>query len=445
VRSARPKERARKRRRTTTAAAMDGEVQSDVTKVEGGEAVADGIVISEGAQNGIEHETSALAAEGENEHETSFDPIKDELPYIALLNRVFPPDIRILAWCPHPPSNFDARFSCKERKYRYFFTCPAFLPLPGTAGLSPKTGHREGWLDIGAMQEAASYLVGTHDFRNFCKVDPTKQLTNFARRITDASVHMVGHVSSPDFVANFSVTNTGLSDEGKMIPMPKDLRLYSFDVQGSAFLWHQVRCMVAVLFLVGQGLEKPEVVKELLDVGANPRKPHYEMASDQPLVLWDCMFSAGHDKGKFSDDQKPKGYVDRGVGDDELEWIYAADTGPGTSNQAKWGPMGLMPDLWRQWRKVKIDEVLAAQLLDLVALQGKSDGGEHEPIPKPEKPEKENQRVFEGHDNAVPRGKYVPIMQKSRMDPVEVINARWAAKKGRPGRMAPPDRNEGDG
>ena len=30
-------------------------------------------------------------------------------------------------------------------------------------------------------------------------------------------------------------------------------------IKGTAFLWHQVRCMVAVLFLIGQGLESPSV------------------------------------------------------------------------------------------------------------------------------------------------------------------------------------------
>jgi tRNA pseudouridine38/39 synthase len=32
-------------------------------------------------------------------------------------------------------------------------------------------------------------------------------------------------------------------------------------IKGSAFLWHQVRCMVSVLFLIGQGLESPSVSK----------------------------------------------------------------------------------------------------------------------------------------------------------------------------------------
>lgn len=35
---------------------------------------------------------------------------------------------------------------------------------------------------------------------------------------------------------------------------------------GKAFLWHQVRCIVGVLFLIGSGKESPCVVKQLLDI-----------------------------------------------------------------------------------------------------------------------------------------------------------------------------------
>jgi tRNA pseudouridine38/39 synthase len=31
-------------------------------------------------------------------------------------------------------------------------------------------------------------------------------------------------------------------------------------VKGTAFLWHQVRCMAAVLFMVGYGHEAPAVI-----------------------------------------------------------------------------------------------------------------------------------------------------------------------------------------
>lgn len=48
--------------------------------------------------------------------------------------------------------------------------------------------------------------------------------------------------------------------------------------------------MVAVLFLVGTKKESPDVVPWLLDAKAHPRKPLYDMASELPLVLYDCAF-----------------------------------------------------------------------------------------------------------------------------------------------------------
>ena len=42
----------------------------------------------------------------------------------------------------------------------------------------------------------------------------------------------------------------------------------------------QVRCMVAVLLLVGQGLESPDVVATMLDLQQTPAKPQYLLASE---------------------------------------------------------------------------------------------------------------------------------------------------------------------
>merc|ERR1712187_663131 len=61
-------------------------------------------------------------------------------------------------------------------------------------------------------------------------------------------------------------------------------------VVGWSFLYHQVRCIVAVLLMVGQGLEDPGIVKELLDIEKHPRKPHYMPADESGLVLHDCGF-----------------------------------------------------------------------------------------------------------------------------------------------------------
>lgn len=57
-----------------------------------------------------------------------------------------------------------------------------------------------------------------------------------------------------------------------------------------AFLMHQVRCMMGMLFLIGNGLEQPSVIGHLLDVQRCPSKPQYGMASPEPLILYKCQF-----------------------------------------------------------------------------------------------------------------------------------------------------------
>lgn len=50
-----------------------------------------------------------------------------------------------------------------------------------------------------------------------------------------------------------------------------DIRLYC----GEFPVVLQVRCMMALLLLIGQKLEGPEIINQLLDVQSNPRKPQY--------------------------------------------------------------------------------------------------------------------------------------------------------------------------
>jgi tRNA pseudouridine38/39 synthase len=76
------------------------------------------------------------------------------LPYCSMLNRHLPKDIRILGYTL-VPEYFDARFSCIYREYKYFF--------------NPET------MDLTRMALAARKLIGTHDFRNFCKKDESQQ------------------------------------------------------------------------------------------------------------------------------------------------------------------------------------------------------------------------------------------------------------------------------
>ena len=42
----------------------------------------------------------------------------------------------------------------------------------------------------------------------------------------------------------------------------------------------QVRCLIAVLLMVGRGHEGPDIVARLLDVAATPCKPQFKMADE---------------------------------------------------------------------------------------------------------------------------------------------------------------------
>ncbi|KAJ6082951.1 hypothetical protein N7467_007086 [Penicillium canescens] len=366
-----------------------------------------------------------------------WDDIADETNYVQVLNRVLPEDIRVLAWCPNPPEGFNARFSCRERQYRYFFTNPAFSPTPGAPGFEnraqngkgPRAEYREGWLDIEAMREAAKHFEGTHDFRNFCKLDTSKQIENFERVIFHSDIEVVnpktnpvGYVGQPGFQAKEDSAPeadlTPPSTTSQNTPL-----VYSFTLHGSAFLWHQVRHMVAILFLVGQGLESPSIVPELLDIAKNPRKPTYEMADDAPLVLWDCIFPDENSGNRV----------------DAMDWIYAGDTRGNNNTTAKgdskFGMRGAVDRLWSVWRQRKIDEILAGALLDLTVSQGdqsaaQNTGGESLNHGVSKKSNK-GAKIWVGGNETRPHGKYVPVNEKGKMDTVEVQNARGLVSKQR--------------
>ena len=61
-------------------------------------------------------------------------------------------------------------------------------------------------------------------------------------------------------------------------------------IKSKAFLWHQIRCIMGILFLVGKGQEKPNIINQLLDVENNSKKPQYNLAHFIPLNLFHCEF-----------------------------------------------------------------------------------------------------------------------------------------------------------
>jgi tRNA pseudouridine38/39 synthase len=176
----------------------------------------------------------------------------DELDYCSIINSALPDDIRVLGWAPIDAS-FNARYDCTYRQYKYYFMA---------AGQGVDSGSE---LDVDAMRAAAALFIGEHDFRNFCHADIVNVPT-FVRTVFEITIDPIGS-SGGDATRMFCLT-----------------------VRGSGFLWHQVRCMVAVLFLVGRHEEDPAVVTRLLDVQSCPGKPSYRPADEHPLLLYQCGF-----------------------------------------------------------------------------------------------------------------------------------------------------------
>ncbi|KAK4142962.1 pseudouridine synthase [Dichotomopilus funicola] len=364
-----------------------------------------------------------------------WDPIADEINYPRVLNKLLPPDIRVLAWAPTLPANFSARFSCWERQYRYFFTQPAFPPLPAfMEGDSHNTENKSGWLDINAMRHAAKMFEGVHDFRNFCKLDGAKQVASYKRRVFEADVVEVEDTGSAlPYLGQPEFQPPGTDSKGVH---PK---VYYLHVRGSAFLWHQIRHMVAILFLIGQGLEPPSLVADLLDIDKTPRKPNYAMADEVPLVLWDCIFPrAAQTTESQEDDQKkavdmqgtdmhdPNATVDTDL-QDALDWVWLGEDTPAFLHGG--GGSGLVDSLWTTWREHKMDEVLANRLLDTVSRRAdlrrqldKAGTGTGDA--------KGGQMVFEGGDGARAAGVYVPVMKKQLLATPQEVDDRWAQSKG---------------
>ncbi|XP_075988758.1 tRNA pseudouridine(38/39) synthase [Anticarsia gemmatalis] len=177
------------------------------------------------------------------------ESLSNEMPYCKLLNRLLPKDIRVVAWMPIPADlpEFSARFDCKKRQYKYYF---------------PRSS-----LDIQAMRRGCTHVVGSHDYRNLCKMDVGNGVTQFIRELITADVIPVDKNDTD-----------------------KPTSMYYLLIEGNAFLWHQIRCIMGVLLLIGQGKETPGVIAELLDVENNPRKPQYNMALDVPLNLFHCSY-----------------------------------------------------------------------------------------------------------------------------------------------------------
>lgn len=151
---------------------------------------------------------------------------RDEFSWVRGTNRFLPPDIAV-QWAREVPDTFHARASAQARRYAY-----VLLESPVRPSLE---AGRVGWvfrpLDAQAMRQAAAHLIGEHDFSSFrasaCQaLSPIKTLHEL------------------------QITRRGA--------------YWRFDFRGNAFLHHMIRNIMGCLLLVGQGLQAPDWMAEVL-------------------------------------------------------------------------------------------------------------------------------------------------------------------------------------
>jgi tRNA pseudouridine38-40 synthase len=169
--------------------------------------------------------------------------------------------------------DFDARRSATGRDYRYLvWNAPEADPL-----LAPISWHVSDALDLVAMRTASDVLLGSHDFRSFCRRPPG----------TDASEPIVRRVTR----ARWSVdTGPEASDADGVAPSDASLsgaRLLRFDISASSFCHQMVRSLVASLVDVGRGNGNAAALLERLRAASRQSMPEPAPAEGLCLVSVD--------------------------------------------------------------------------------------------------------------------------------------------------------------
>lgn len=152
--------------------------------------------------------------------------IRPQTAWVRGVNAFLPANLRV-QWAQAVDAEFHARFSAERRSYQYWLQVSPVAP----AVLSGKVGWYHRPLDIDAMREAATLLIGEHDFSAFRAAEC--QAKSPLKTLHQADIREHGGFILFEFSAN-------------------------------AFLHHMVRNLVGSLVYVGNGNFPPSWMSELL-------------------------------------------------------------------------------------------------------------------------------------------------------------------------------------
>lgn len=181
------------------------------------------------------------------------DTDKSEEEILTCLNSFLPEDIAVVS-LKEVSERFHSRLNATGKTYCYRVVNSS---LPHV--FDRRYVHRvEQELDLRAMQEAAGYLVGTHDFKAFTSNKRSKKST-------------VRSIESIQIERRHSTLAVKEADE------------IQFLYRGNGFLYHMVRIMTGTLLEVGAHKRKPEEMAEILS--SMDRQRAGELAPAKGLTL----------------------------------------------------------------------------------------------------------------------------------------------------------------
>lgn len=226
------------------------QVQPDQTTIQGEiEAALERITGEEIQIHGSGRTDAGVHARGQVIHFDTKSHIPMDKWRFVLNNQL--PDAIVIRSVEEAPESFHARFDVQVKEYRY---CIDNGPVADVFR-HRYADHIRFPLDVEAMQQAASHLVGEHDFTSFC--------------------------SAKTFVEDKVRTVYGLTVERRGDEVWVTCR-------GNGFLYNMVRIIVGTLVEVGQGKRTADELADIL--AACDRERAGKTAPAKGLTMWEVVY-----------------------------------------------------------------------------------------------------------------------------------------------------------
>jgi tRNA pseudouridine38-40 synthase len=171
------------------------------------------------------------------------------------------------------PESFHARFDSKGKKYIYRICAGVGACLQSAEPDEAQRSlvfernyvyHVGDRLDVQAMDAAAKYFEGEHDFKSFEASGGNPRETT-VRRMMHAGVRECGAAADDS-----AGTEIGAGTEGGN----GRLQRIEYTIEGEGFLYNMVRIMTGTLVEVGRGKRRPEEIPEIIEAADRQKAGH---------------------------------------------------------------------------------------------------------------------------------------------------------------------------